>query len=132
MEMTQFSVVGPQDLIKDLVAQLPAKDSRITVNERPGPAPEKGGAAAEPFSTALLGCHELVSAAVLYEALRLAAGVIKRWFQKPNQHNRECELLIRSPSGEQHHVKFKVAMSENEIADALIVCPVAVMGCCKK
>jgi hypothetical protein len=119
METTEFSVIGPQDLIKDLITYLPEKDSRISVKERPAPSPEKGGAAAEPFTLALLGVHVFVAVAVLYEAGTVVASVIKKWFHKPDQQNRECELLIRNHSGEEHRIKLTVAMSENEIAEII-------------
>ena len=122
METVNVSVVGPEDLVDDLISQLREPDSGAeSVERRQPPPPERAGAAGEPF-TIILGAATVVLATdTVIKATTKIAKVVKRWFAKRSPQalekpRSECELLIRA-KGEEHRIVLKAEMSEEQIAE---------------
>lgn len=64
METATLSLVGPEDLIEDLMAQMQEPNSgAVSVQGRQPPETERGGAAADPFTIAV-GAATIVLATV--------------------------------------------------------------------
>lgn len=121
METVSLSLVGPEDLVEDLIAQMQEPDSGAeSVERREAPSPDKSGAAAEPF-TIIVGAATVVLAAdKVIKATTKIAGVVRRWFRKrspqaPEKPRSECELLIRT-KGEEHRIVLKADMTDEQIA----------------